>query len=137
MPTTEIEKQTRWFVMRDLKRPNAKLPAYKFLREEGFEVFVPMKPQLITKHGKKVVEDVPVIRDLLFAHTDKKRLDPIVARTETLQYRFMRNCGRAPMMVPDDEMERFHRCGSAPRMTPNIICRKKLLPKCTGVKSVS
>lgn len=107
MPTTKIEKQTRWFVMRDLKRPNAKLPAYKFLREEGFEVFVPMKPQLITKHGKKVVEDVPVIRDLLFAHTDKKRLDPIVARTETLQYRFMRNCGRAPMMVPDDEMERF------------------------------
>ncbi len=28
-----------WFVMRDLKRPNAKLPAYKFLAEQGLEVF--------------------------------------------------------------------------------------------------
>lgn len=93
--------------MRDLKRPNAKQPAYKFLREEGFEVFVPTKSQIITRNGKKVVEEIPVIRDLLFVHTEKERLDPIVARTETLQYRFMRNCGRAPMTVPDDEMERF------------------------------
>ena len=107
MPTTETGKQTRWFVMRDLKRPNAKQPAYKFLREEGFEVFVPTKSQIITRNGKKVVEEIPVIRDLLFVHTEKERLDPIVARTETLQYRFMRNCGRAPMTVPDDEMERF------------------------------
>lgn len=107
MTTTETGEQTRWFVMRDLKRPNAKQPAYKFLREEGFEVFVPMKSQLITRHGKKMVEEIPVIRDLLFVHADKKRLDPIVAKTDTLQYRFMRNCGRAPMAVPDDEMERF------------------------------
>lgn len=107
MTTTETEKQTRWFVMRDLKRPNAKQPAYKFLREEGFEVFVPTKSQIITRHGKRVVEDVPVIRDLLFVHTEKERLDPIVARTETLQYRFMRNCGGTPMKVSDNEMERF------------------------------
>lgn len=107
MPTTETGKQTRWFVMRDLKRPNAKQPAYKFLREEGFEVFVPTKSQIITRNGKKVVEEIPVIRDLLFVHTEKERLDPIVARTETLQYRFMRNCGGAPMTVPDNEMERF------------------------------
>lgn len=107
MPTTETGKQTRWFVMRDLKRPNAKQPAYKFLREEGFEVFVPTKSQITTRHGKKVVEDVPVIRDLLFVHTDPERLDPIVMKTNTLQYRFMRNCGRTPMTVPDDEMERF------------------------------
>lgn len=83
MPTTETGKQTRWFVMRDLKRPNAKQPAYKFLREEGFEVFVPTKSQITTRHGKKVVEDVPVIRDLLFVHTDPERLDPIVMKTNT------------------------------------------------------
>ena len=107
MPMTEIEKQIRWFVLRDLKRPNAKLPAYKFLREERFEVFVPMKSRLITKYGKKEIEEIPVIQDLLFVHTNKERLDPIVAKTETLQYRFLRNCDRAPMTVPDDEMERF------------------------------
>lgn len=103
----ETEKQTRWFVLRDLKRPNAKLPAYKFLREERFEVFVPMKSRLVIRHGKKEVEEIPVIQDLLFVHTDKDRLDPIIAKIETLQYRFMRNCGRAPMTVSDDEMERF------------------------------
>lgn len=107
MPMTETEKQTRWFVLRDSKRSNAKLPAYKFLREEKFEVFVPMKSRLITRHGKKKIEESPVIQDLLFVHTDKERLNPIVANTETLQYRFLRNCGRAPMTVPDNEMERF------------------------------
>lgn len=106
MPMTETEKQTRWFVLRDLKRSNAKLPAYKFLREERFEVFVPMKLRLITRHGKREVEEIPVIQDLLFVHTND-RLDPIVAKTETLQYRFLRNCSRAPMTVPDDEMEHF------------------------------
>lgn len=107
MAAAETGKQTRWFVMRDLKRPNAKQPAYKFLREKGFEVFVPTKSQIIIRRGKKVIEEIPVIRDLLFVHTDPERLDPIVAQTDTLQYRFMRNCGRAPMTVPDDEMERF------------------------------
>lgn len=76
---TETEKQTRWFVLRDLKRSNAKLPAYKFLREERFEVFVPMKLRLITRHGKREVEEIPVISDLLFVHTNKDRLDPIVS----------------------------------------------------------
>lgn len=31
--------QKHWFVMRDLKRPNAKLPAYKMLEDKRFEVF--------------------------------------------------------------------------------------------------
>lgn len=42
--------------MRDLKRPNAKQPAYKFLREEGFEVFVPTKSQIITRNGKRLLK---------------------------------------------------------------------------------
>jgi hypothetical protein len=39
MATSEGEKQTCWYVMRDLKRANAKLPAYKQLLNEHFEVF--------------------------------------------------------------------------------------------------
>ena len=42
-----------WFVMRDLKRPNAKLPAYKFLAEQGLEVFTPMTWRLSVRHGKR------------------------------------------------------------------------------------
>ena len=35
-------RQKSWFVMRDLKRPNAKLPAYIQLEQEGIEVFTPL-----------------------------------------------------------------------------------------------
>lgn len=107
MPTKETEKQERWFVMRDLKRPNAKQPAYKLLQEKNFEVFVPLKWQLTNRNGIKKRVEVPVISDLLFVHSSKEKLDPVVARTETLQYRFLRNCNRSPMTVPDAEMERF------------------------------
>lgn len=119
--------------MRDLKRHNAKLPAYKFLREEGFEVFVPMKSQLITRHGKKVVEEIPVIRDLLFVRTDKERLDPVVAKIATLQYRFMRNCGRAAMTVSDDEMERFILAVSSSN-APQYYLPEEITPQMYGRK---
>ena len=54
----------QWYVMRDLKRCNAKKPAYKQLQEAGVKVFVPLKWQIILQKGKKVREKVPVIQDL-------------------------------------------------------------------------
>lgn len=54
-PLDENDKKL-WYVMRDLKRPNAKHPAYKQLEELGFEVFVPMKWFLSVKQGKRVRE---------------------------------------------------------------------------------
>lgn len=42
MAFQENEEEVRWFVMRDLKRTNAKLPAYKLLDGKKMEVFVPM-----------------------------------------------------------------------------------------------
>lgn len=36
---TRIEKGMRWYVMRDLKRANAKVPAYKLLEGMKMEVF--------------------------------------------------------------------------------------------------
>lgn len=101
------EEQMQWFVMRDLKRANAKLPAYKLLSDKNFEVFVPMKWQLVNKKGVKERREIPAIPDLLFVHSTRKDLDPVVAKTGTLQYRFLRNCNRAPMTVRNDEMERF------------------------------
>ena len=48
MTTSENNEpnERQWFVMRDLKRPNAKLPAYQQLIEDGFEVFTPMRWQI-------------------------------------------------------------------------------------------
>ena len=87
----------QWYVMRDLKRCNAKKPAYKQLQEAGVKVFVPLKWQIILQKGKKVREKVPVIQDLLFVYDSRQHLDSIVERTKTLQYRWLRNTFREPM----------------------------------------
>ena len=50
--------------MRDLKRVNAKQPAYMELKGMGMEVFVPMKQHLKMKKGVRVREEVPFIPDL-------------------------------------------------------------------------
>ena len=46
MALLKNEQRMHWYVMRDLKRPNAKLPAYKQLSDEHLEVFTPMQWRL-------------------------------------------------------------------------------------------
>lgn len=100
-----------WFVLRDLKRPNATLPAYKMLREQGFEVFTPMR-RADAKAGaaKGVCREVPLVQDLVFVHSTKRELDPVVVRTPTLQYRYLRGARHCePLVLRDSDMERFMR----------------------------
>ena len=82
----EDDEKTHWYVMRDLKRANASLPAYKLLEKEKIEVFTPMKTILIVKQGRRVRKKIPFIQDLLFVHDKRSRLDSIVGKTPTLQY---------------------------------------------------
>lgn len=49
--TTELRQ---WFVMRDLKRGNAKQPAYKLLGELKIRFFTPMVWKLKIRQGKRV-----------------------------------------------------------------------------------
>ena len=108
MPMDQSEEPMCWFVMRDLKRPNAKEPAYKQLGELNIEVFTPLRWHLSIKKGKREREKVPFIQDLLFVHDTQKHLDSIVGRISTLQYRYQKGKGyRSPMTVPDNDMERF------------------------------
>lgn len=102
------QESSSWFVMRDLKRPNAKSPAYKYLAELGFEVFTPMKLKVSDKGFRRVREYVPYLPDLLFVRAVKSDLDKIVVRTDTLQYRFAKGQGYGvPMTVPTQEMDQF------------------------------
>jgi len=101
------DSELQWFVMRDLKRANAKEPAYKLLERMGIETFVPLKWHLTVRKGKRVREKVPFIQDLLFVHDSRLNLDPVVAKAPTLQYRWLRNTYREPMTVSDTAMERF------------------------------
>lgn len=97
-----------WYVMRDLKRANAKLPAYKMLEALNFEVFTPMRWRVTLKQGKRVREEVPFIQDLLFVHSEKRVLDLVVEKYSTLQYRYQKGGGYCePMVVRDKEMDDF------------------------------
>lgn len=74
--------------MRDLKRSNALLPAYKQLSQAGMEVFTPMVSRVFSRNGKRIRKEVPFMQDLLFVNDVRQNLDLIVAKTPTLQYRF-------------------------------------------------
>lgn len=107
LPVIRSSDVRQWFVMRDLSRHNAKLPAYKLLDQMKIEIFTPMVRQLVLRQGKRIPQQVPFIRDLLFVHDSRRTLDPIVERINTLQYRFLRGGYRTPMTVRDDEMAGF------------------------------
>ena len=79
MALLKNEQRMHWYVMRDLKRPNAKLPAYKQLSDEHLEVFTPMQWRLKLKNGKRIREEVPFMQDrkstrLNSSHASKSRM---------------------------------------------------------------
>ena len=110
-----LEKECRtipkWYVLRDLKRPNAKMRAYQMLQQspsEQLKVFTPMTKHVVTRAGKKVVEEKPIINDLLFVYANRLTLDPLIEMIDTLQYRYVRGGGpQEPMVVADKEMMQF------------------------------
>ncbi len=97
----------KWYAMRDFTRPNANLPAYKMLAQEGLEVFTPMKEHLKIKNGKRIRENIPVLHDLLFVHGLRDVIDPIVEKTKNLQYRYKKGAQRTPITIEETEMQRF------------------------------
>lgn len=98
-----------WYVMRDLGRSNAKIPAYRFLEEKQFEVFTPMRWRLVEERGKRIRKRIPIIPDLLFVYSTRNALDEVVDRMPTLQYRYVRGAYCEPMIVPQTQMEPFLR----------------------------
>ena len=123
--------QKKWYAMRDLKRSNAKLPAYKQLQDQGITIFTPMHWRLRTKGNRQVREKVPFIQDLLFVHETREKLDTIVRKTPTLQFRFQK--GRPycePMCIPDKEMNTFiHAVSDESVGTPRYYLPEELSPE--------
>ena len=101
------EECLQWFVMRDLKRSNAKQPAYIMLKNLNIEVFTPMVQKIYNICGKRILREVPYMQDLLFVHARKKELDAVVNEISTLQYRFLRDGKRSPMTVREKDMQSF------------------------------
>lgn len=109
MNTSENGDKKKWYVLRDLKRPNAKILNWEHLRDAGFDVYTPLQWKLYLAKGKRIRKLVPVITDLLFVNSTRELLDPVIARTPTLQYRFLKHHYMTPATVGDAEMERFIR----------------------------
>lgn len=108
MDVTQLTTDERqWFVMRDLKRRNAKQPAYLMFKDKGIEFFTPMVHKLLTIHGKREDREVPFMQDLLFVKETKEKLDVIVEAIPTLQYRYKLGVQHTPIVVRNTDMERF------------------------------
>lgn len=123
----------QWFVMRDLKRRNAKQPAYKLLDGLVAKVFTPMVWKLAVRNGKRIREKVPFMQNLLFVHDTRLAVDPIVEKYDTVQYRYIRGGYKIPMTVREADMQRFiHAVNSTENtryykpeeITPDMIGRK-------------
>lgn len=120
--------------MRDLKRPNAKQPAYKHLENEHIEVFTPMKWCLKIKNGQRVRVKVPFIQDLLFVHDTQEVIDLIIRKIPTLQYRYQKGGGHCkPMIIADTDMERFIRAVSSSD-SPRYYLPEEISPEMYGRK---
>lgn len=101
------DEACQWFVMRDLTRPNAKLPAYKLLDGLNIRTFTPMVWKLMLNHGKRERRQLPFIHDLLFVYASRSALDSVVETTPMLQYRYLRGGYKMPMTVRAADMQRF------------------------------
>jgi len=128
------EEPLAWYAMGDLTRPNALDPAYKMLEREGFEVFTPKEKRIRKWRGQKLIEEIPVVHDLLFVHSTRIQLDPIVEGTPTLRYRFVKGGKyREPTVINDRDMQCFitavtnmpvHRYFSADEIKADIVGQK-------------
>ena len=122
-----------WYVMRDLKRANAKQPAYRMLREAGYTVFTPMTTRIVVSGTRRQRVEVPVIPDLLFVDSERSALDKTVELTPTLQYRYVRGGYCVPMTVPEREMQRFIAAVTFCK-TPRYYRPEELTPAMIGAR---
>lgn len=126
-----------WYVLRDLKRSNAKNPAYKVLPDLGFETFTPMRWTLkTTRDGAKERRYIPFITSLLFVKSLKPELDNVIDNTDTLQYRYVRGAQRKPMTVGAEEMERFIRAVTASQENCIYYAPEDITPDMLGKRVV-
>lgn len=125
---SSVKNRAQWFVLRDLKRVNAKRLAYQLFLENDIEVFTPMKWKLSVVKGKRIRREVPCIPDLLFVHDTRERIDPIVEVVPTVQYRWLRHKWREPMTVPEGEMQRFIQAVSASE-APKYFLPEEITPE--------
>lgn len=101
------EREVRWYVLRDLRRPNVKSRGYHLLQRNRFEVFTPMRWEREKHLGLKMLVEHPIIPDLLIVHSSVAKLREMITFENKLQYRYLHGGWQKRMTVSDSEMKRF------------------------------
>ena len=93
-----------WYAIRVTYSQELKLKQY--LDTLGVESFIPMRYVDKTVGEKNVRLLLPVIHNLLFVHSTRKRLDEIKSQISYMRYMIDRTTSR-PMVIPLRQMEHF------------------------------
>lgn len=92
-----------WFAMRVTY--NREFKAKEFLDKVGLENYLPVRETVRIKSSRKVKENVPVIRGLIFVHGLQSDIQEVKAKIPYLQYIVDRNGNK--IIVPDRQMNLF------------------------------
>lgn len=101
-------EQKVWFAMRATYGRNMEVK--KKLDEAGFESFVPMRYVVsLDRRGRKTKKYVPVVRDLIFVHTDQASMLTLKQQHESLRNIYIpsEDGRKRPVIVSDQQMESF------------------------------
>lgn len=77
MPLTEKDtshSDYQWFIMRDLKRPNAKNYNYTILEEKSFKIFLPIEKRVSVVNGKRKIVEKKLFYNLFFVYSNEDTL---------------------------------------------------------------
>ena len=97
-----------WFAMRATYGRNMEVK--QKLDEAGFRTFVPMRYVVaLDRRGRKTKKFVPVVRDLIFIHTDLATMYALKEQHETLRNIYIpsEDGKKRPVVVSDEQMENF------------------------------
>ena len=103
----ELKEPLCWYAMsatfgRELK-------ARDYLEEHSVRCYIPMRYEMVrNRAGEKKRMLVPAVRNLLFVHARKSRIQELKTNVNYLHYLVFPHEGRnIPIIVPDSQMEHF------------------------------
>lgn len=96
-----------WYALRVTYCREMALKAW--LDEQSIANFIPMRYEYLEKDGKKVRKLVPAVHNLVFVHTDRRRLDELRSSQDfSVPIRcILDREHRRPVVVPDAQMRNF------------------------------
>lgn len=98
------EESPFWYAMRATYR--RELEAVRRLEAEGIGCFVPMQYHFRLRHGRRVRELVPAVRNLIFVHALPSELKRVKQSLLYLQY-ITDTRSHQKIIVPDVQMQHF------------------------------